>query len=82
MALQSSQYARPSAGFFDIVKSDATVLPNWIRGIYVGGAGDVHCKNASDVTVIFKAPPVGTVLPISPAKVLAATTATLLVALA
>lgn len=81
MANQSAFENRPSAGFFDITKSDTTVLPSEMTGIYVGGTGDVVCKNASDVTVTFKAVPVGTCLRIRPTKVLAATTATLLVGL-
>lgn len=54
------------------------------RAIYVGGAGDVAIKVVGGATVAtFKAPPVGTILPITldAGYVMAATTATLLLAL-
>lgn len=66
----------------DITKSDTTILN--CRAIYVGGAGDVTVKPQSGATAVtFKAPPVGTILPvqIDGGMVMAATTATLLVAL-
>ena len=55
------------------------------RAIYVGGAGNVALKTTPDATVVtFTAPPVGTILPINidGGAIMAATTATLLVALA
>jgi hypothetical protein len=67
----------------DITKSDTTRVN--CRAIYVGGAGDVALKTTADATVVtFKAPPVGTILPIviDGGSVMAATTATLLIALA
>lgn len=50
--------------------------------IYVGGAGDVVVTMEAGGTVVtFKAPPVGTILPIRVKRVMAATTATLLIGL-
>ena len=72
----------PFVNAADITKSDSTSVN--CTAIYVGGAGDVHVKMTSTgATVIFKAPPVGTVLNLhlKDGRVMAATTATLLVAL-
>jgi hypothetical protein len=66
---------------FAITKSDTVDQPP-MEAIYVGGAGDVAVRMpGSTTTVTFTAPPVGTVLPIKAQKVMAATTATLLVGL-
>ena len=70
-----------------ITKSDDTIVG--CKAIYVGGAGDVVLIPLADYdaaaptanSVTIKAPPVGTILPIMTAKVMAATTATLLIAL-
>jgi hypothetical protein len=59
-----------------ITKSDTA--SNAYSAIYVGGAGDVTVVTEAGSTVTFKAPPVGTILPIRTQKVTAATTATLL----
>lgn len=56
------------------VPSDATVLSN-IRGVYVAAAGTLSLKNDADTTVAVIAV-AGTVIPISPAKILAASTGT------
>lgn len=66
-----------------ITPSDTTVV--FCRAIYVGGAGDVAVRTVDGATTAtFKAPPVGTVLPVAidGGHVMAATTATLLLALA
>jgi hypothetical protein len=57
--------------------SDATDLTGSI-GIYVGGAGNVSARtlNDSGTTVIFTAPPVGTIIPGNFTRIMAATTAT------
>ncbi len=71
----------PASDYFDITPG-ATEFTDWTRYIYVGGVGDVEAVSVRDTTVIFKAVPVGTVLPIRAKKVLATnTTATLLVGL-
>jgi len=72
----------PFVNASDITKSDST--PVNCNAIYVGGAGDVHIKMTTGApTVIFKTPPVGTVLNLhlKDGRVMNATTATLLVAL-
>lgn len=53
------------------------------RAIYVGGAGDVAVvMEGGGAAVTFKAPPVGTILPVRTSKVMATnTTATLLIGL-
>jgi len=68
---------------FAITPSDTVPLTNVCRAIYVGGAGDVTVRLVNDTAnVTFKAPPVGTILPVSPKLVLATlTTATLLIGL-
>ncbi len=64
-----------------VTKSDATILPA-TRGLYVGGAGDVSAILAGDTAAVtFSAVAAGTVLPIQVTKVMAATTATLILAL-
>jgi hypothetical protein len=74
----------PSSRAFAVTKSDVTVLAG-VRSLYVGGAGDLTVEmlnpETPGVTVVFTAVPAGTVLPISVERVLAATTATNIVAL-
>lgn len=60
-----------------ITKSDTE--SNAFSGIYVGGAGNVTVVTEDGTNVTFNAVPVGTILPIRTQKVMAATTATLLV---
>lgn len=62
-----------------VVKSDSTVVA--FDAIYVGGAGDVVVKTFSGNTLTFTAPPVGSIIPIRCNRVMAATSATLLVGL-
>ncbi len=59
--------------------SDATDLTGSI-GLYVGGVGDVsvRCLNADQTTVVFEDVPVGTFIPGNFTRVMAATTATLI----
>ena len=69
-------------GAFAVTPSDSTDLSQ-VRGLYIGGAGDlaVRMRDTPTVTVTFKAPPVGTLLPLNVTRVMAATTATLIIAL-
>jgi hypothetical protein len=59
--------------------SDATDLTGSV-GLYIGGAGNVAVRtlNDSGTTVTFTAPPVGTFIPGNFTRVMAATTATLI----
>lgn len=70
---------------YTITKSDSAILSPPTRGIYVGGAGDVAVVlwgNEDSEVVVFKAVPVGTLLPIRVRKVMSTnTTATLLIGL-
>ena len=63
-----------------ITPSDTTVFSPALVALYVGGAGDLSLLLAGDDTAVtIKAPPIGTVLNLAIQKVMAATTATLLV---
>lgn len=62
------------------ISPGASALAAVTRAIYVGGAGDV-VATIGGTTVTFKAPPVGTILPVRATHVTGATTATLLIAL-
>lgn len=72
---------------FPVTPSDTDPLPVVCDALYVGGAGDVTVQMQPDATspsapVTFTAVPVGTVLPIRTAQVMATgTAATNLVAL-
>lgn len=69
-------------GWSAITPSDTTLIN--CRGIYVGGAGAVTVSiDSSAASVTFAAVPVGTILPVAldGGRVMAATTATLLLAL-
>jgi hypothetical protein len=49
--------------------------------IYVGGAGNLTVRCIDGNTVTFTAPPVGSIIPVACDRVMAATTATLLIGL-
>lgn len=71
-------------GSFKTITPSDTTLVN-CRAIYVGGAGSLTISpDASTAGIVITAPPVGTILPIelNSGRVMAATSATLLVALA
>lgn len=64
-----------------VTPSDTTTIGG-CRGLYVGGAGNLTLDFADGTTnILFSAVPAGTVLPVAPLKVKAATTATSIVAL-
>jgi hypothetical protein len=72
----------PFSNALTVTKSDSTAVN--CTAIYIGGAGDLHVKmTAGGATVIFVAPPVGTVLNLhmNNGRIMAATTATNIVAL-
>lgn len=69
-------------GSTTITKSDATILVPVLRGLYVGGVGDVAVRMLDGSTPIFVGVPTGTTLWIQIDKVLAAgTSATSMVGL-
>jgi hypothetical protein len=73
--------AGPATHGFAVTKSDTTVLSP-TRAIYVGGTGDLTVlMNGDTVPVTFSAVPTGTYLDISVTKVMAITTATLILGL-
>lgn len=71
--------ARTPSRWVACTPSDATDLTGSV-GLYIGGAGNVSARtlNDSGTTVIFTAPPVGTFIPGNFTRVMAATTATLI----
>lgn len=71
----------PATYAFAITPHDSTDFASACRGIYVGGAGDITAI-VKGVAVLFKAVPVGAILPVSATRVNATgTTATNLVGL-
>jgi hypothetical protein len=78
----TSDQAAPASNAVAVTKSDVTVLHR-TRALYVGGAGDVAVTMyGSGDAIIFKAVPVGTILPIQVTQVLeTGTAATFIVAL-
>lgn len=72
--------AGPATQVASVTKSDVTELGS-VRGLYIGGAGDVVVEDYMGNSATFSAVPAGTILPIQAVKVKAATTATLIVAL-
>jgi hypothetical protein len=71
----------PATRCIAITPSDTVPLSIPIKGIYVGGAGDLAVTAQSDGSpVTFKAVPVGTIIPVRAKLVMATnTTATLLI---
>jgi hypothetical protein len=63
-----------------VVKSDETVIPT-TRAIYVGGEGNLSVVMKCGATLTFQSVAAGSLLPIRVSKVLAATTATNILAL-
>jgi hypothetical protein len=62
-----------------VTPSDSTVLTG-VRALWVGGAGNVSVIACNDSTAVTLTVPAGTLLPIFAVKVMAATTATNIVA--
>lgn len=56
-------------GAFAITKSDTTDFTYYVRGIYVGGAGNVVVVNMDGSTVTFAGVPAGTILPVKARRV-------------
>lgn len=71
----------PAATAKPVTPSDTTTIGG-CRGLWVGGAGALTLDFADGTTnTVFSGIPAGTLLPVAPIKVKAATTATLIVAL-
>lgn len=72
----------PAFEAVDISVADYT-FANAIRGVYVGGSGDVIVRGVGDdADATFKNVPAGTTLPIQPAKIVrTGTTATFMIGL-
>lgn len=80
MAFSRTGITKPATKFKIVVPSDTVdVMPGAV-GLWVGGIGNVSVTDVDDVTTVFNTVPVG-LLPISPKKILTATTATLMVLL-
>lgn len=73
--------AAPADRAEEVTPSDSAPLSRPCRALYVGGAGDLVVVTAGGDTVTFADVPAGTVLPVRVVKVLAATTATAVVAI-
>lgn len=72
----------PAIGAFPITPNDGADLADTVKGIYVGGTGDVTVVTLDGQTVTFKAVPVGVTINIIATRVMATnTTATLLTGL-
>lgn len=70
----------PASGAAAVTPSDSTEIN--CRAIYVGGAGNVVVQMPNrDVSITFSGVLAGTILPVSARRVMAATTATNIVAL-
>lgn len=69
------QSIRPSRKTIAVTESDSTVLVDH-KAIWVGGAGNLALEYADGTTDTITGVPAGTLLPLSCAKVKAATTAT------
>ena len=70
----------PAGDAVAVTPNDTTRL-NGVRGLYIGVSGDVAVKmDRNSVAVTFKSVPIG-ILPISAVIVMAATTATSIIAL-
>lgn len=82
MAILNGTGTSSSSSCFSITKSDTVALAYPVRGIYVGGAGDLALVLEDDTdTVTFVGVLAGTILPLRAEYVMAATTATNLVGL-
>lgn len=82
MTTPANQGGMESPAFFAVaVTPGASPLANPARGLYVGGAGNLAVTMAGGGDVTFTGVPAGVILPIRVTHVLAATTATSIVAL-
>ena len=81
MATAGTGVDTSAGGAIAITKSDTTQY-NGLRGVYVGGTGDVTLGMFDGTTVTFSAVPVGVIIPVKAQRVMSTgTTATLLTGL-
>lgn len=78
---QAGAYGDPATKVVAVTASDSTDLEG-TRELFVGGAGDVAVRMVGDptTTVTITSVPAGTFLPLRVTRVMAATTATAIVA--
>lgn len=75
-------YSDPVSNGFAVTPSDGTDFSRTVRGLYVGGTGNVVVVFPDDSTVTFSSVPAGTILPVRIKRVNStSTTATNMVAL-
>lgn len=75
-------FGDPATKVVAVTASDSTDLTG-ARGLYVGGAGNVvvRCVHSPDTSVTLAAVPAGSIIPVQVTRVMAASTATNIVAL-
>jgi hypothetical protein len=73
--------AAPAYDAGAVTPSDVTVFDPPFRALYIGGDGDVSVVTLGGTTVAFTGAAAGSILPVGGSQVLAATTATGVVAL-
>lgn len=72
--------SEPARDASTVTPSDTTVLGG-VRGLYVGGAGNINLKTEGGTTLVFSSVGAGSIIPIRAVQVLAtSTTATNIVA--
>jgi hypothetical protein len=65
-----------------VTPSDTTTFPDVVRSLWIGGGGNVVVRMVGDKSILpFNGVPAGTLLPIQCDRVMAATTATGILAL-
>ena len=74
---QAASFGDPADRVVAITPNDSTDLTG-VRGLYIGGAGDVSVRMINDptTTVVISTVAAGTLLPVRVTRVMAATTAT------
>lgn len=67
---------------FEVTKSDTTIFDTPVRGLYIGGTGNVNVRLLDNSTCVFTSVPGGMILPIACIGVMSdSTSATNIVAL-
>lgn len=80
--MYNSHMNAPAVHWVSVTPSDATILPAGCRGLWVGGTGNIALQSSAGTTVTFTNVANGTMLSVSPSKVMSTnTTATAIIAL-